>query len=169
MFFTAGDHARIKIFSLPVPATPPTSSTDPALAASFLTPRELTASGAAASIQPLPRGRLLFTRSSLAAPNDAFVLRALDAPGTLAPAVEQLTRLADPALAGKRLDAGADFWFTGAEGRRVHGWTLKPPGFKEGEARKWPVLLLIHGGPEGAWEDQWSNRWNPNGERNSCM
>lgn len=46
----------------------------------------------------------------------------------------------------------------------MHGWTLKPPGFKKGDEKAWPILLLIHGGPEGAWEDQWSNRWNPNSE-----
>ena len=68
------------------------------------------------------------------------------------------------------MDEGSDFWFEGAEGKKVHGWTLKPPGFKagEGEEKKWPVLLLIHGGPEGAWEDQWSNRWNPNSECGVC-
>lgn len=26
------------------------------------------------------------------------------------------------------------------------------------------IVMLIHGGPQGAWEDQWSTRWNPNGK-----
>ena len=38
-------------------------------------------------------------------------------------------------------------------------WILKPPGFDP--KKKWPVAYLIHGGPQGAWEDGWSNRWNP--------
>ncbi len=38
-------------------------------------------------------------------------------------------------------------------------WILKPPGFDP--EKKWPVAYLIHGGPQGAWEDGWSNRWNP--------
>lgn len=38
-------------------------------------------------------------------------------------------------------------------------WVLKPPGFDP--AKKWPVAYLIHGGPQGAWEDGWSYRWNP--------
>jgi dipeptidyl aminopeptidase/acylaminoacyl peptidase len=37
-------------------------------------------------------------------------------------------------------------------------WLLKPPGFDE--KRKWPVVYLVHGGPQGAWEDGWSFRWN---------
>jgi dipeptidyl aminopeptidase/acylaminoacyl peptidase len=38
-------------------------------------------------------------------------------------------------------------------------WILKPPGFDK--AMKYPVVYLIHGGPQGAWEDGWSYRWNP--------
>lgn len=38
-------------------------------------------------------------------------------------------------------------------------WILKPPGFSD--SKKWPVVYLIHGGPQGAWEDGWSFRWNP--------
>lgn len=38
-------------------------------------------------------------------------------------------------------------------------WILKPPGFDA--SKKWPVAYLIHGGPQGAWEDGWSFRWNP--------
>jgi dipeptidyl aminopeptidase/acylaminoacyl peptidase len=38
-------------------------------------------------------------------------------------------------------------------------WVLKPPGFDP--KKKWPVVYLVHGGPQGAWEDGWSYRWNP--------
>ncbi len=38
-------------------------------------------------------------------------------------------------------------------------WILKPPGFDA--EKKYPVAYLVHGGPQGAWEDGWSNRWNP--------
>jgi len=38
-------------------------------------------------------------------------------------------------------------------------WILKPPGFDA--TKKWPLLYLVHGGPQGAWEDAWSFRWNP--------
>lgn len=42
---------------------------------------------------------------------------------------------------------------------KMQMWILKPPGFDP--KKKWPVVYLIHGGPQGAWEDSWSFRWNP--------
>jgi dipeptidyl aminopeptidase/acylaminoacyl peptidase len=42
---------------------------------------------------------------------------------------------------------------------KMQMWILKPPGFDP--AKKWPVVYLIHGGPQGAWEDGWSFRWCP--------
>jgi dipeptidyl aminopeptidase/acylaminoacyl peptidase len=44
-------------------------------------------------------------------------------------------------------------------GTTMQMWILKPPGFDP--AKKWPVIYLVHGGPQGAWEDGWSYRWNP--------
>jgi dipeptidyl aminopeptidase/acylaminoacyl peptidase len=38
-------------------------------------------------------------------------------------------------------------------------WILKPPGFDAN--KKWPLAFLVHGGPQQAWEDGWSYRWNP--------
>ncbi len=37
-------------------------------------------------------------------------------------------------------------------------WILRPPGFSD--EKKWPLAFLVHGGPQGAWEDNWSFRWN---------
>jgi dipeptidyl aminopeptidase/acylaminoacyl peptidase len=45
------------------------------------------------------------------------------------------------------------------EGGKMQMWVLKPPGFDP--SKKWPVAYLVHGGPQGAWEDGWSYRWNP--------
>ena len=45
------------------------------------------------------------------------------------------------------------------EGAKMQMWILKPPGFDP--AKKWPVAFMVHGGPQGAWEDSWSYRWNP--------
>lgn len=47
----------------------------------------------------------------------------------------------------------------GANGDPMQMWILKPPGFDP--AKKWPVAFLVHGGPQGAWEDGWSFRWCP--------
>jgi dipeptidyl aminopeptidase/acylaminoacyl peptidase len=45
------------------------------------------------------------------------------------------------------------------EGAEMQMWILKPPGFDP--KKKWPLAYLVHGGPQGAWEDGWSYRWNP--------
>ncbi len=55
------------------------------------------------------------------------------------------------------------FWFTGAHGDKVEGFLVKPPNFHPEfeQGKKLPVKFLIHGGPQGAWGDDWSYRWNP--------
>ncbi len=50
------------------------------------------------------------------------------------------------------------FWFTAKDGTKLEGFLIRPPGFDA--AKKYPVKFLIHGGPQGAWGDDWSYRWN---------
>jgi dipeptidyl aminopeptidase/acylaminoacyl peptidase len=50
------------------------------------------------------------------------------------------------------------FWFTAADKTKLQGFIIRPPGFDP--AKKYPVKFLIHGGPQGAWGDDWSYRWN---------
>jgi dipeptidyl aminopeptidase/acylaminoacyl peptidase len=50
------------------------------------------------------------------------------------------------------------FWFPGAKNDKVQGFLIKPPNFDG--SKKYPVKFLIHGGPQGAWGDDWSYRWN---------
>ena len=50
--------------------------------------------------------------------------------------------------------------FTDAsDGRKLQAWVVKPPFFDP--AKKYPAVFFVHGGPQGAWVDGWSNRWNP--------
>jgi dipeptidyl aminopeptidase/acylaminoacyl peptidase len=56
------------------------------------------------------------------------------------------------------VNGAEDFWFTGAAGARVQGFVVKPPNWQAG--KKYPAVLLIHGGPQGAFLDQWHGRWN---------
>ena len=60
-----------------------------------------------------------------------------------------------------QLDLGAveEFEYPGALGATIHGFLVLPPQFEP--TRKYPMILLIHGGPQGAWLDAWSYRWNP--------
>ena len=162
IYLTAGEQAHVKAFSLTVPETPSSSTTHPKLP-SDIVPVALTHLHAVSSIQPLSSGRLLFTQNSFQSPNNVFVLRNLDSPQSPLQ-LDQITRFAEESLNGKGLDPGENFWFEGAEGKQVQGWALRPKGWKEGQSKKYPVVLLIHGGPQGAWQDQWSTRWNPNGE-----
>jgi dipeptidyl aminopeptidase/acylaminoacyl peptidase len=50
------------------------------------------------------------------------------------------------------------FWFTAKDGTKLEGFIIRPPGFDA--AKKYPVKFLMHGGPQGAWGDSWSYRWN---------
>jgi dipeptidyl aminopeptidase/acylaminoacyl peptidase len=73
-------------------------------------------------------------------------------------AAHAVTHENDSLVAQLALNPVEDFWFTGAAGARVQGFVLKPPGWQAG--KKYPAILLIHGGPQGAWLDQWHSRWN---------
>jgi dipeptidyl aminopeptidase/acylaminoacyl peptidase len=72
----------------------------------------------------------------------------------------QLTQYNAALLNDVALSAAEDFWFRGAGGDSVHGFLVKPPNWERG--KKYPAVLLIHGGPQGAWLDQWHGRWNYN-------
>jgi dipeptidyl aminopeptidase/acylaminoacyl peptidase len=76
------------------------------------------------------------------------------------PTARQLTHMNDAVFAQVQMQPVEWFWFTGAEKTQVEGFILKPPDFDP--SRKYPVKFLIHGGPQGAWGDDWSFRWNPN-------
>ncbi|KAJ6260733.1 hypothetical protein Dda_4962 [Drechslerella dactyloides] len=53
----------------------------------------------------------------------------------------------------------SDFFYPGTDGYDVHAWMVKPSFFDK--SKKYPLLFFIHGGPQGAWVDAWSYRWNP--------
>ena len=133
---------------------------------------------------PAPDGKsLLFARSSVRFPTELFTISAAvgtplprsDHASLAAPRLEysekddalvptaiasQLTRLNDALLEQIQMQPLEWFWFTGAEKKQVQGFIIKPPGFNP--ASQYPVKFLIHGGPQGAWGDEWSFRWNPN-------
>ncbi|WP_293906549.1 S9 family peptidase [Phenylobacterium sp.] len=95
---------------------------------------------------------IVYTKDSLAHPAEVYALKPGGQP-------VQLTHVADAALAGVEMSAYESFSFAGWNGDRVHGWVVKPYGWKPGA--KYPTVMMIHGGPEGSWQDSWSARWNP--------
>jgi dipeptidyl aminopeptidase/acylaminoacyl peptidase len=50
------------------------------------------------------------------------------------------------------------FWFTSSRGKRIHSFVVRPPGFDA--SKKYPLFVVIHGGPHGMWRDQFFIRWN---------
>lgn len=52
-----------------------------------------------------------------------------------------------------------EFYFEGAGDYCVQAWVVKPSFFDE--KKKYPLALLIHGGPQSSWAEGWSTRWNP--------
>ena len=95
---------------------------------------------------------IVFTRMSLTMPPEVF---ASNADGT---DIRQLTHHNGALLAQLDLSAAEPFWFEGAEGTQVEGLLVRPPHFDP--SKKYPALLLVHGGPQGAWGDDWGYRWN---------
>jgi len=122
--------------------------------------------------------RVVFSRMSLGAPTEIFVAEGgtysvgLDRirtaltgenkepmPKNAMARPHQLTHLNDSLLSQVAMSPLESFWFTGAHGDKVQGFLVKPPNFDA--SKKYPVKFLIHGGPQGAWGDDWSYRWNP--------
>ncbi len=96
---------------------------------------------------------LAFTRSTLALPSEVFTA------GSDGKDVRQLTETNKDLLARLDLNPAEDFEYTGALKAKIHGLIVKPPQFDQ--TKKYPMILLIHGGPQGAWLDSWGYRWNP--------
>jgi dipeptidyl aminopeptidase/acylaminoacyl peptidase len=104
-----------------------------------------------------PDGRtLFFTHMSIQAPNEIY--RAAIPPTGMSEA-QPMTHINEAVLSRIQMTPLETFEFTGAVKTKVQGFLLKPPGFQQGQ--KYPVKFLIHGGPQGAWGDDWSYRWNP--------
>ncbi len=97
-------------------------------------------------------GKMVFARHNAATPAEVYVA---DADGS---GLTQLTHHNATLVAELDLPKVEGFNFAGADGDPVHGWLLRPPGFDP--AKKYPVVFLIHGGPQGAWHDEWHGRWN---------
>lgn len=72
--------------------------------------------------------------------------------------INQLTSVNKKLFSQLEMNPTEEFWFEGAEGEKIHGFLLKPPFFNP--SKKYPLIMLIHGGPQGAWSDNFHYRWN---------
>jgi dipeptidyl aminopeptidase/acylaminoacyl peptidase len=103
--------------------------------------------------------RILFTRMSVYAPTEIYMREIDSAEPHYPPIARPLTHVNDEALAHVSMSELGSFTFRGANEDTVEGFLVKPPSFDA--SKKYPVKFLIHGGPQGAWGDDWSFRWNP--------
>lgn len=101
-------------------------------------------------------GVIAFTKASATRPAE---VGALNLVGADAGAPRALSQANAALLAGVQLNALESVTVAGAGGTPVQMWLLKPPGFDP--AKKYPLVFWVHGGPQGAWMDAWSTRWNP--------
>jgi dipeptidyl aminopeptidase/acylaminoacyl peptidase len=102
-----------------------------------------------------PGGRLVATQARMGQPPEVVVMSVRGGEG--APA--NISRANAALLEQLDLPKPESVTVKGANGDPMQMWILKPPGFDA--AKKWPVAYLVHGGPQGAWEDGWSFRWCP--------
>ena len=172
LYFTAGDAGDAPIYSISVEGGAP----------------KMIVRGTNGGVTPTPDGKtLVFARNSVRFPNELFTVAAnaaMELPTPMMPEhhgkakkgvvkpkpvfldkeeatqARQLTHLNDGVLAQVQMQPVEWFWFTGSAQKQVQGFLLKPPDFDP--AKRYPVKFLIHGGPQGAWGDDWSFRWNPN-------
>lgn len=95
---------------------------------------------------------LIFGRSSMTMPEEIFAANP-DGSG-----VHQFTHQNAALLAQLDLPAPQSISYQTGDGSVVQAFLLHPPHFDA--SKKYPLLLLVHGGPEGAWNDAWGYRWN---------
>jgi dipeptidyl aminopeptidase/acylaminoacyl peptidase len=112
----------------------------------------LTGAGHVASLDVLPQGGIVYALDSLTAPDDLWKWEP-DGKAT------RLTSVNAAKLAGIDLPTVTRFTFKGADGDTVWGWAMRPAQLAPGA--KAPVAFLVHGGPQGSFNDSWSYRWNP--------
>jgi len=110
----------------------------------------LTDRGSIAEAVPLKNGGIVYAINSIAGPSDLVYM---DAKGK----TTRLTNVNADTLASLDPVNYQKFDFAGANGEQVFGQIVKP----QNATGKLPVLLLVHGGPQGSFNNSWSYRWNP--------
>ena len=137
IFFTASSNATDNFYSVPFVGG---------------TPKELL-HGAAISGPSVGAATVVYARATLRAPAEIYVSPI--AGGSALP----LTHENEPWLKDVTTTAPESKTVAGAGGTPIQYWIVKPPSFDA--SKKYPVVFLIHGGPQGEWGDGWSYRWNP--------
>ena len=148
LYLEAEEHGRGLLFRLPVPISPPDLDK---------LPEPVTKSGYLSDARPLSRSSSnLFVSSTNLVDNSLYTI--VD-PANPSSSRKLSSNSGDGSFFSLSEDQISEIWFPGAGEQEVHAWVIKPSSFNS--SQKYPLAYLIHGGPQGAWGDQWSNRWNP--------
>jgi dipeptidyl aminopeptidase/acylaminoacyl peptidase len=148
VFFSAEDHGDAPIFSVT-----PEQEQEPPDKHAQLHADDLTCVGKT----------FFFTRLSIEGPNEIW---ALEFPRKFLRGdkvvghneTKQITHMNDALLSQIDMQPLESFTFKGANDEEIQGFIVKPPGFDS--SKKYPLKFLIHGGPQGAWGNEWTYRWN---------
>jgi len=139
IYFTAAERGKSPVFKIPFTGG---------------VPQKIIGNVFASNLRVTPDGRkFVFTSSSIASPAEIYTSNA-DGSGLTA-----LTSVNSQLMARANLKPAEEMEWTGALGKRIHGFLIKPKNFDPG--KKYPLVVLIHGGPQSAWYDNWGYRWNP--------
>jgi dipeptidyl aminopeptidase/acylaminoacyl peptidase len=107
----------------------------------------------ATNVQVSPDGSsFVFVNSSFAMPAEIFRAGGM---GGATP----LTNINNQMMAQFGLRQAEEVEWTGALGKKIHGFVVKPANFDPN--KKYPLAVIIHGGPQSAFNDSWGYRWNP--------
>ncbi|KAF9914338.1 putative dipeptidyl-peptidase 5 [Lobosporangium transversale] len=139
IYVTAEDHGRIKIFQINLK----TEAVE-----------EIVSKNSQSGLRLIDDQTLFYSTSSLTSPINFFTV------DVRSKAITRRTDLYRKDLENVYLSTPEDIWFKGDQDRDVHGFLLKPIGFDIN--KKYPLAFIVHGGPQSAFNDNWSTRWNPN-------
>jgi dipeptidyl aminopeptidase/acylaminoacyl peptidase len=122
--------------------------------------------GEFSDIHPLSDGSFIASRMSVKSPTEIVHEVSTVESGTtkdgfyhlFVDKFDPITHVNDTLIDQLDLSKLESFWFAGANGTKVQGFFVKPPNFDP--SKKYPVKFLMHGGPQTAWGDAWSYRWN---------
>ncbi len=95
---------------------------------------------------------LYFTHHTLSHPNELYRASA-EGKNVL-----KLTNVNDSLFSEIIMNEPESITYSGAGGTLIQAWLIKPPNFDA--SKKYPLVLLVHGGPQGAWQNGWHYRWN---------
>ena len=147
VYFAAGYRGRTTLFTVPV-------EPDFRLRIATHVKPLISNVGTASGVNLSNDGRtLVFLSSTIQVP--AELMRASsDGSG-----VASLTNINESILRYFGLPKAEDVEWKGALNQTIHGFVLLPTFFDK--TKKYPLMVLIHGGPQSAWMDSWGYRWNP--------